>query len=331
MSDEVLDTILRRVDGARSVLLFSHVSPDGDAAGSSLGLLWLLRGLNKHAQISFEDPLPPSFCFLPGAEEVADRPLKGHDLVIALDGSDADRYGANFTVILQSEERPFIIGIDHHKTNTRFADLNWVDSNYAATAQMVYHLARYAGWPIPVEAAICLATGCVTDTNAFSTDHTTPEVLEDVAGLMRKGAPLAQIIRTSMHSRTFAEAALWGRILSTARVGDGVAWAVNRVEDRADVGAGENDGGGIATFLRNIKGVHIGIHFVEVDERTVRVSMRSRPGYDVSGLALEIGGGGHAQAAGATLNMSLEEACALVVAGARVVSRAGTAPVAAGG
>jgi phosphoesterase RecJ-like protein len=263
-----------------------------------------------------------SLRFLPGAEEVRNRPLEGHDLILAVDGSDAERYGAHFSAARASGV--LVICIDHHKTNTRFAALNWVDGHYAATAQMLHHLARQAGWSIDERAALCLATGCVTDTNAFSTGHTTPEVLETAADLTRRGAALSMIIRNTMHLRTQADAMLWGRVLSTVRVENGVAWALNRVADRQEVGALEEDGGGLGTFLRDIIGVNVAILFNEVDEQTTRLSMRSERGYDVSDLALAFGGGGHPQAAGATLDLPLEEAVAQVIPQAAAIARAST-------
>ncbi|MGB0387008.1 MAG: DHH family phosphoesterase [Ardenticatenaceae bacterium] len=333
MSNPLLDEIIARLKRAQRILIFSHVKPDGDAFGSALGLMWLLRTQDhsKTVEVSFADPVSVGFRFLPGHEEVDNRPVDGHDLVVALDGSDSNRYGDHFSDLLkakqtagakaeeqQQEHLPFMIGIDHHKTNTGFADLNWVDAGYVATAQMIYHLAHYADWSITPEAATCLATGCVTDTNAFSTDHTTPQVLENVASLMRQGASLSTIIHHSM-KRTAADVALWGRILSTLQIENGVAWAVSRIADRAALKANVGDGGGISNFLQNIIGVHIGILFVEIHERKTRISMRCAKQYDVSQLAASLEGGGHKQAAGATLKMRLDKAIPLVIEGAKAI------------
>ncbi len=117
---------------------------------------------------------------------------------------------------------------------------------------------------------------------------------------------------------------LWGRVLSTLKVEGGVAWALNRLADRQEVGALEEDGGGLGTFLRDIIGVNVAILFTEVDGQTTRISMRSERGYDVSDLALALGGGGHAQAAGATLDLPLEEAVARVIPQAAAIARAAT-------
>ena len=117
---------------------------------------------------------------------------------------------------------------------------------------------------------------------------------------------------------------LWGRVLSTLRVENGVAWALNRVADRKAVGAREQDGDGLGTFLRDIIGVNVAILFSEVDGQTTRLSMRSERGYDVSDLAFSLGGGGHPQAAGATLNLPLEEAVAQVIPQAAAIARGST-------
>ncbi len=209
----LLDEMINHLMQAEKILIFSHVKPDGDAFGSALGLMWLLRMQGKIADVSFADPVSVNFRFLPGQDEVDDRSVEGYDLVVAVDGSDEKRYGNHFSEFWKAKQKeenvalPFLLGIDHHKTNTLFSDLNWVDSHYVATAQMIYDLAQYAQWPICQKAATCLATGCVTDTNVFSTDHTTPDVLENVAALIRQGAPLPKIIYQAISLRTASDAA----------------------------------------------------------------------------------------------------------------------------
>ncbi|MCB0077255.1 MAG: bifunctional oligoribonuclease/PAP phosphatase NrnA [Anaerolineales bacterium] len=320
-----IDRLINRLVASERPILFGHERPDGDAVGAALGLMWLLRGLGKRVTVSFADPLSANLSFLPGAETVADLPVADHDLIVALDGSDERRYGANFSAALNDPSRPPLIAIDHHKTNTGFADESWVDSRFAATAQMVYALALQAAWPVDQRAATCLATGCVTDTNAFTTDHTTPELLDAVASLMRRGAPLADIIREGIALKSEADAMLWGRVLATATIEDGVAYALSRLVDRNAVNASEGDGSGIVSFLRNVRGVALSILFVEQEDGQTRLSFRSNPDTDVAALALEWGGGGHAQAAGATVALPLDEAVAQIVPAAkRLVSASHT-------
>ncbi len=311
MTNDLLPSIISKIESANAILIFSHVSPDGDAIGSALGLGWVLQAMGKEARISFADPAPDNLQFLPGIEQVQPNPWDGEDLLLCVDGSDAERYGADFTDA--REKGIYAITIDHHQTNTLFGDVNWVDSTYVATAQMIYDLARQARWSLTWEAATCLATGCVTDSNGFSTDHTTPVLLETVADLMREGAPLAKIMYYARGLRTATEAVMWGRILYNLRVEDSVAWAVSYAADRMALHAEEGAGGGISTFVRDIAGVKIGILFTEVAPNEVKISMRSDKAYDVGNLAFSLGGGGHRQAAGATLLMSVTDAIALVI------------------
>jgi phosphoesterase RecJ-like protein len=313
----MLPEIISRIESAASILIFSHINPDGDAIGSALGLWWVLQAQGKTVAVSFADPAPESLRFLPGIEEIRPRAWDGAALVLCVDGSDAERYGAEYTAARAAGAA--VITIDHHKTNTLFGDLNWVDSQYVATAQMIYALTRHAGWTLSPEAATCLATGCVTDSNGFSTDHTTPDVLETVADLMRAGASLSTIMYYVRGLRSRADALMWGKILSNLQIDGGVAWAVSYAADRAVVGADENAAGGVSGFVRDIEGVQIGILFTEVEPRLVRLSMRSTKAYDVSTIALELGGGGHRQAAGATVESSVQEAVAMVVAKAKAL------------
>jgi len=168
---QVANTILN----ADNILIFSHVDPDGDAIGSALGLMWALRSIGKQANVSFADPVPVRLRFLPGSEEVAPREPTGDELIVVLDASDPDRLGGPLPPeAMQGRE---VVNIDHHITNVNFGTVNWVDPSYPATAQMVYYLLPLLGIERPdAKTATCLLTGMVTDTNAFSTSHTTPAI-----------------------------------------------------------------------------------------------------------------------------------------------------------
>lgn len=311
MTTDLLPLIVSRIESANSIVIFSHISPDGDAIGSALGLWWILHSMGKSVCLSFRDPAPENMQFLPGIEQVQPNAWDGEDLLLCVDGSDAERYGPDFTEA--REKNIYTITIDHHQTNTLFADINWVDSMYVATAQMIYDLARHAGWSLTWEAATCLATGCVTDSNGFSTDHTTPVLLETVADLMREGAPLPKIMYYTRGLRTPTDALMWGKILSNLRIENGVAWAISYAADRNALRAEEGAGGGISTFVRDISGVKIGVMFTEVGPQEIKISMRSDKAYDVGNLAFSLGGGGHRQAAGATLLMPIADALDTVI------------------
>jgi len=305
---QVANTILN----ADNILIFSHVDPDGDAIGSALGLMWALRSIGKQANVSFADPVPVRLRFLPGSEEVAPREPTGDELIVVLDASDPDRLGGPLPPeAMQGRE---VVNIDHHITNVNFGTVNWVDPSYPATAQMVYYLLPLLGIERPdAKTATCLLTGMVTDTNAFSTSHTTPAILRDAADLMEAGAPLPTIMQEAIRSRTLQEVRLWGQVLYDFAVEDGIAWAINSREKQAKAEASENDAGGISNFLLNIRGVKAAITFNELEDGRTKISMRAKPGYNLADLAFRLGGGGHPLAAGATLDMPIEEAVRTVI------------------
>ena len=297
---------------ADKVLIFSHVDPDGDAIGSALGLMWALRSIGKHANVSFADPVPVRLRFLPGSEEVVPRPPADDELIVVLDASDPDRVGGPLPAeAMQGRE---VVNIDHHVTNVNYGTVNWVDPSYPAVAQMIYHLLPLLGIERPdANTATCLLTGMVTDTNAFSTSHTTPAVLRDAADLMEAGAPLPTIMQEAIRSRTLQEVRLWGQVLYDFAVEDGIAWAINTREKQAKAQASENDAGGMSNFLLNIRGVKVAITFNELEDGRTKISMRAKPGHNLADLAFRLGGGGHPLAAGATLDMPIEEAVRTVI------------------
>jgi phosphoesterase RecJ-like protein len=287
------------------------VSPDGDAFGSALGLMWGLRALGKTATVSIADPVPFNFHYLPGWEEIAPRQPTDEDLIVTVDGADAERLGAGFSQALVGN-RPVVV-IDHHVTNPRFGTFNWVDPRYPACAEMIYELLQVLKVPISPEIATCLLTGIATDTMGFTTDHTTAQVVQVAGELMRAGGDLPFILKQAYATRSLADARVWGRVLMTLQVEGHIAWAENRLADRRAVNATEEDGSGIASFMRGIEGVCIAALFVERDDGTTRVSLRSTAGWDIAQVAVALGGGGHPQAAGVTLEAPLAEAKTLVL------------------
>lgn len=305
------DAVAEALCQARRVLIFSHVNPDGDAFGSALGLMWGLRALGKTATVSIPDPVPFNYRFLPGWSEIAPRAPVDEDLIATLDGSDPERFGAGFSPATVGS-RPVIV-IDHHVTNSLFGTINWVDPTYAACAEMIYELLQTLEVPITQEIAICLLAGIATDTMGFSTDHTTPDAVQAASELMRAGGNLPFILKQVYGTRVLADTRLRGRILTTLQVEGHLAWVENRRADRLAVGASEENGGGIATFVLGTEGITIAALFVERDDGTTKVSLRSEPGWDVAQVAAALGGGGHPQAAGVTLPLPLAEAEALVL------------------
>ena len=130
---------------------------------------------------------------------------------------------------------------------------------------------------------------------------------------MEAGAPLPTIMQEAIRSRTLQEVRLWGQVLYDFAVEDGIAWAINTREKQAKAQASENDAGGMSNFLLNIRGVKVAVTFNELEDGRTKISMRAKPGHNLADLAFRLGGGGHPLAAGATLDMPIEEAVRTVI------------------
>lgn len=316
---KIKEAVAEALRTAERAIIFGHVNPDGDAIGSALGLMWALRRYGTPARVSFADPMPFTLDYLPGAEEIDEQAPAADDLIIALDSSDPDRMGDMFSSELCTTHT--VVNIDHHVTNEYFGTINWIDDSYPAVAQMIFHLLPLLDIQPDERIATCLLTGFVTDTNAFSTPHTTPQLLADAGALMAAGASLAEIQRRAYTSRSLTEVRLWSEVLPTLRYENHLVWAVSTPEMRKRVNAGENDSGGMSTFLLTIREAWIAVMLTLLDDGNVKVSMRAEPGYNVADLAAELGGGGHPAAAGVTLEMTLDDAIETVMPRLKTILR----------
>jgi phosphoesterase RecJ-like protein len=299
---------------AQRILLVSHVSPDGDAIGSLLGLGALLQAQGKDLTLACEDPVPEVYCYLPGSERVVRQATGAYDLVISLDCSDERRMGTVFDPAATSAP---LINIDHHVTNTYFGDLNWVDPSSVATTQMILSLADEIGWQITQPVALCLLTGLVTDTRSFRTSNVDVPAMEAALRLMARGATLSEITRRALDQRPLASIRLWGQAIDGLILEDGILWTEVTRSMRRRWALGENGDSGLANFLSGVREANVIIVFTERENGTVDVGMRSVPGYDVASPALRLGGGGHPQAAGCTLEGDLARVRDLVLAEVR--------------
>jgi phosphoesterase RecJ-like protein len=289
---------------ARSILLVTHVAPDGDAIGSLLGLGWLLRGLGKEPILACEDPSPSSVSWLPGSVDIVQQAEGPCDLVICLDCSDERRMG---NVLGERFSGTPLINIDHHVTNTRFGTVNWVDPSSASTAQMVLMLAESMGWEVTPTVAECLLTGLVTDTRGFRTYNVDAGAMRAALRLMDAGATLNEITRRTLEQRPLASVRLWGQAFDRIQLEGGIMWTEVTRDMQQRWFNGENGDSGLANFLSGVRESSIVVVFTERGDGTIDVGMRSVPGFDVATVACRLGGGGHPQAAGCTLPGPLAE------------------------
>ena len=309
-------SVLRR---AQRVLAFCHISPDGDAIGSLLGLGWILRELPpppaaevRQVALVCADPLLPQLSFLPGAERLLTAPPDGPwDAIVAVDASDVKRLGSVFRP--DDYGAAPVIVLDHHITNLYFGALNYVDTRAAATAQVVVDLADALAAPITREAAVCLLTGLVTDTLSFRTTNTTPEVMRTAARLMEAGANVSEITALALNRRPLAAIRLWALALAALQLDGNVLWTQVTSAMREAAGSPQDGESGLAEYLLNAPEARATAIFSEKTNGAVEISFRSRPGCDVAQIALSLGGGGHPQAAGCTLPGPLADAQARVL------------------
>ena len=293
---------------AQSVVVVSHIRPDGDAIGSLLGMGLALLRAGKKVQMVLQDGLPEKYSFLPGSQLVQRTIETPFDTLIVVDCSDLERTG----IILQGQNPPDLV-IDHHKTNLAFGSLNYVEPQAVATAAILAE--KLPVWGLEVDKAVaeCLLTGILGDTIGFRTSNMSPQALRIAADLMEKGADLPTIYQKTLLSRSIAELRYWGRGLTNIRYEDGLLWTILTLDDRIKSAYPENDDADLINLLSSAANFLIVVLFIEQADGKVKVSWRSAEGIDVSQVAFEFGGGGHAAAAGADIIGSLDKVVDLVL------------------
>ncbi len=297
---------------AQRVLVVSHIRPDGDAIGSLLGLGASLQAAGKDVQMALEDGIPASFRYLPGWQEVIHRPSGEFDLIVTLDCSDMPRTGA----VLAGYRIPDL-NIDHHVTNLNFARLNLVDTQAVATAEVLAVGLPLWGLPLTAETASALLTGLITDTLGFRTSNMSAEAMRIAADLMDAGADLPDLYTRALLQRSYEAVRFWAAGLAHLQREGPLVWTTITLSDRQAAGYPGRDDADLINILSSINDAAIVIIFVEQPNGGVKVSWRAQPGYDVSGLALRFGGGGHPAAAGVEIKGGIEQVQEMVLGATR--------------
>ncbi len=303
MNGQLNEAVKSRLDAAQSVLVASHVRPDGDAIGSLLAMGLALENGGKQVQMVLADGVSSTFRHLDGADKIHTKIDGAFDTFITLDCADFKRTGKPFQSLSQPD-----INIDHHITNELFGKLNLVEGHEVATSAILTNCLPAWGYPITKPIAEALLTGIVTDTLGFRTSNVTPEAMRQAALLMETGADMTDLYMRGLVRRSFASARYWGAGLSSLERQDGMVWSTLTMADRKVAGYSGNDDADLINVISAIDGYKVGMIFVEQPKNRVKISWRAlEPGIDVSGIATHFGGGGHAAAAGADVDGSLEE------------------------
>jgi phosphoesterase RecJ-like protein len=319
--EAVPEPVVRRLCDARRVLAVSHENPDADTLGAALAICRITEALGASATPVCTDPIPPLYDYLPGVERFRTDPdpAVDYDLLVISDCGSIDRIGAvrdRHAALFEALPR---LVVDHHASNAAVAATDWVDPMSAATCEMTTLLTVRLGIPLDEGGgalATALMSGIVMDTATFAHPNTTPRTLTVAAALVEAGAPLSDISRRLYRTKPEAQLKLFGRVLERLQTTAGGRVIHSTLTD-ADIdaaGALPAHGEGIIDLLAQAEEADVAILFKEAGDGT-RISVRTRSnGVDATVLTGHFGGGGHARAAGATIERRLDEARVAVLA-----------------
>ncbi len=309
------ESVVKAFRAAGSFLVTSHVSPDGDAIGSLLGIAHLLRAMGKtRVACALADPVPQMYSCLPGVEWIQNAnaidPVV--DVLVIVDANVRERTG---DVAKRVPADTLTIIIDHHLVEQVDGQVSFVDSSYAAAGEMVFTLYERAGVTISRGAAECLYVALITDTGVFRFSNTNPRSLRTGAALLETGIDHTDIIERTFDTMSLPRFELMRRVLERTRVSEDGRIAHTELYrgDMEETHARDEDIEGLINFPRNLDRVSVAILFRETATGTTKVSLRGRYPVNCAAILHPFGGGGHAAAAGATLSCSVNEARAMIL------------------
>ena len=299
---KIIDRIVEILREHHAFCIAGHVRPDGDCIGSQLGLALALQNEGKKVTVWNEDPVPQKYKFLnPDGLFAKPKPGEQFDCVVATDCASFERLGKVGECI---GERKIFINIDHHESNTRYADVNWVSPREPSCGELIYRLLKVARWPITPPIADLLFTGISTDTGSFQYATTRPGTFHAGAELVTRGANLAKICDEVYQSYPLSRAKLLKHVYSKFRLTDHdrIAWFWLKQKDFNRTGAESDDTEGLIDHIRAIEPVVVACVFEEIEPELTRLSLRSKSDrVNVSDICGQFGGGGHPAAAGARI------------------------------
>src|SRR5687767_15703581 len=307
----MLSQVVEVIESKRRFAITSHIRPDGDSLGSSLGLYWLLRALDKDVEVIMRDPVPPAYRQLPGAETVRVTPAvdRPYHAVFVIECSDITRPG------LLDLEQQLVVNIDHHSTTALFGKINWIDSTASAVGEMIYNLCKATGMRVTKEIAECVYTALITDTGSFHYSNTTERTFKVASELVRTGVRPAKTAEAVFASYPWSRIQLLGEVLTTARrdITGRVAYMRQSLEMQQQAHASDEDADGFVNYPLTVGEVEAVALLKECEAGVYRTSLRSKGDVNVAKVAELFGGGGHRNAAGCTLRGSWEEAETVIV------------------
>ncbi len=319
----MLSQVVELIENKTVFAITTHIKPDGDGVGSSLGLFWLLRSLGKQAEVIVNGQVPLAYQSLPGADEIRDvRAVDGaYDAIFIIECSDLDRPG------IKGLEDQFTVNIDHHATSEHFGSINWIDSTASAVGEMIYNLCKAIGGRITKEIAECVYLALVTDTGSFHFSNTSDRTLKVASELIKAGARPEKVGEAVYNNYPWSRIELMRRVLATVkRNGSGNVAAMRQtLEMQQESGAIDGDNNGFVNIPLAAKDVRAVVYMREVGPEKYRASLRSKGNINVARVAEGFGGGGHKNASGLSVEGDWDEKEAEIVAALELAVRAADA------
>lgn len=300
-----LDNILNEINNAEKIVILTHENPDGDAIGSSLAMKLALRQLGKDADVIIPE-FPKDFEFLPAISEIKkESDIEEYDLAISLDCGSLQQLNG-WTKYFENAKVK--VAIDHHSSNSMFADYNYVNPDTPACAQLLLVVFSYFKIDITKEIGTCILAGIITDTGGFRYDGVTSETFRFVGELCERGVKVSKVYGKVFANKSRAKFEL--HKIATNRLEfleEGkIAFTYITKEDEQAVHALSGDYDGIVEVGRDVEGVEVSV-FLRETNKGIKVSLRSKDYVKVSEIAMMFGGGGHIRAAGVLMQGSMEQ------------------------
>ncbi len=322
----MLSQVVELIENKNRFAITTHIKPDGDGVGSSLGLYWLLRSLGKSAEVIVRGDVPSAYLSLPGADEIRDlRTLDGdYDAVFVIECSDLGRPG------IAGLDAHFTVNIDHHSTSEHFGTINWIDSTASAVGEMIYNLCKAIGGRISKDIAECVYMALVTDTGSFHFSNTSDRTLKVASELIKAGARPAKIGEAVYNNYPWSRIELMRRVLDTVKRDESgrIASLRQTLAMKESAGAVDGDNNGFVNIPLAARDVVATVYMREVAPNKYRASLRSKGAINVAKVAEKFGGGGHKNAAGLSIEGDWDEKEREIIAALRgAVEDADTAPI----
>jgi len=316
MRKDALAKIAALTVSGKRALLSTHIRPDGDGLGSEAALARMLMEQGLVVEIWNHDQLPSEFEFLFEGLSLRDPddtpPDNSYDVFFCLDVSVSDRLG-RVRDYLQNQNLVKVI-FDHHLGNETEGDVILADHTSAATGEVLYRLARNLNWPISQDVAAGLWIALHTDTGGFKFSSTTSHSLKVAAELLTTGIRPDLLCEQVYHNRRAEGLALLGKALGTVQIMEEGRCAVMYIDEEMyhDTGAGAADTDLFVNLLLQMGGVEVALFIYPTAAGKTKITMRGSRGRSIHELALKLGGGGHAQASGATVETSVADTLKVV-------------------